>query len=163
MAARSLPHSRISAQLTLRHDGQSDRVTRITVRDGSSVLASRPVTLRAGEPVRREWIDFGAGEAGVRDLAFAAEPLAGEEVSGNNSRRRVLDVPRRSRRILYAEGEPRWQYKFMRRAVHKDASVQLVTLLRTSTNKFYRQGVDTPDELENGFRTAPRTCSLTTR
>ena len=87
----------------------------------------------------------------MRDLTFAVEPAVGEEIEGNNRRRHVLDVPRRRRRILYAEGEPRWQYKFMRRAVAKDASVQLVTLLRTSTNKFYRQGVDTPEELEDGF------------
>ena len=151
MAASSLPRSRVSAQLTLRHDGGQERLTRITVRDGSSILASQPVTLRPNEPIRREWIDFGAGEAGVRNLTFTVESVEGEEIEGNNSRRRVLDVPRRRRRILYAEGEPRWQYKFMRRAVHKDASVQLVTLLRTSANKFYRQGVDTPEELEDGF------------
>ena len=151
VAARSLPRSRVSAQVTLRHDGAEDRETRITVRDGSSVLASRPVTLRTGEPVRREWIDFGAGDAGVRNLTFAAEQLPGEEIGGNNSRQSVLDVPRRRRRILYAEGEPRWQYKFMRRAVQQDASVQLVSILRTSTNKFYRQGVDTPEQLEEGF------------
>lgn len=151
VASEALPRSRVSAQLTLRHDGEAERTTRVTVRDGSSVLASQPVTLRPGEPVRREWIDFGAGEAGVRDLTFTVEPIPGEEIAGNNQRRRVLDVPRRRRRILYAEGEPRWQYKFMRRAVQKDASVQLVTMLRTSTNKFYRQGVDTPEELEDGF------------
>ena len=151
VASEALPRSRVSAQLTLRHDGEAERATRVTVRDGSSVLASQPVTLRPGEPVRREWIDFGAGEAGVRDLTFTVEPIPGEEIAGNNQRRRVLDVPRRRRRILYAEGEPRWQYKFMRRAVQKDASVQLVTMLRTSTNKFYRQGVDTPEELEDGF------------
>ena len=70
MAARSLPNSRVSAQLTLRHDGSQERSTRVTVRSGSSVLATRSVTLRAGEPVSREWIDFGAGEAGVRDLGL---------------------------------------------------------------------------------------------
>ena len=156
VAAKSMPRSRVSAQLTLRHDGEAERVTRVTVRDGPSVLASKPVTLRPGEPVRREWIDFGAGEAGMRNLTFAVEPVDGEEIDGNNARRRVLDVPRRRRRILYAEGEPRWQYKFMRRAVHKDASVQLVTFLRTSANKFYRQGVDTPDELEDGFPSEER-------
>ncbi len=149
--SRSLPRSRVSAQLTVRHALDRELETRITVRDGTGVLASQPITLRPEEPVVRAWVAFGAGEAGVRDLTFAVEPAAGEEVQGNNRRRHVLDVPRRRRRILYAEGEPRWQYKFMRRAVQKDASVQLVTLLRTSTNKFYRQGVDTPEELEDGF------------
>ena len=151
VSSRSLPRSRVSAQLTLRHDGDQERQTRITVRDGSSILASKPVTLRPGEPVRREWIDFGAGEAGVRNLAFSVAPVDGEEIERNNTRRTILDVPRGRRRILYVEGEPRWQYKFMRRAVHRDASVQLVTMLRTSANKFYRQGVDTPEELEEGF------------
>ncbi|MDE0105881.1 MAG: hypothetical protein OXN89_26170 [Bryobacterales bacterium] len=149
--SRSLPRSRVSAQMTVRHSLQDETSTRITVRDGSGVVAVQPVTLNPGEPVTRVWLDFGAGEPGVRDLTFAVEPAVGEEIEGNNRRRHVLDVPRRRRRILYAEGEPRWQYKFMRRAVAKDASVQLVTLLRTSTNKFYRQGVDTPEELEDGF------------
>ncbi|MEX2353702.1 MAG: glutamine amidotransferase, partial [Gammaproteobacteria bacterium] len=54
-------------------------------------------------------------------------------------------------RILYVEGEPRWEYKFMRRALAKDPSVELVSLLRVSQNKFYRQGVDSPEELEDGF------------
>lgn len=151
VASESLPQSRVSARMTIRHDGQRDLATRVTVRDGSELLASRAITLRAGEPVRREWVDFGAGDAGVRNLSFSVEPVAGEEIRENNTRRRVLDVPRGRRRILYAEGEPRWQYKFMRRAVHRDASVQLVTLLRTSVNKYYRQGVDTPEELEDGF------------
>lgn len=151
VSSKSLPRSRVSAQLTLRHDGEEDRQARVTVRDGAMVLASKSVTLRRGESVQREWIDFGAGEAGVRNLAFSVGAMPGEEIEGNNTRRRVLDVPRGRRRILYVEGEPRWQYKFMRRAVHRDASVQLVTMLRTSANKFYRQGVDSPEELEDGF------------
>ena len=149
--SRALPRSRVSAQLTVRHALDAEASTRVTVRDGTGVLASQPLTLRPGEPMTRVWVDFGAGESGVRDLAFSVEPLPGEDIRGNNRRRHVLDVPRRRRRVLYVEGEPRWQYKFMRRAVQKDASVQLVTLLRTSTNKFYRQGVDTPEELEDGF------------
>ncbi len=151
VAAKSLPHSRISAQLTLRHDGNNEKTTRITVRDDETMLASKPVTLRAGEPVKREWVDFAAGDSGVRNLSFTVEPLAAEEITGNNKQLRVMDIPRRRSRILYVEGEPRWQFKFMRRAVHADASVQLVTMLRTSTNKYYRQNVDTPEQLQHGF------------
>ncbi len=155
VSAKALPNSRVSAQLTIRHDGRAERTTRISVKDGPSVLATKSITLRPGEPIQGEWIDFSAGDPGIRNLSFALEPAPNEEVTGNNSRRRVIDVPRRRRRILYVEGEPRWQYKFMRRAVGKDASIQLVCLLRTSTNKYYRQGVDTADELEEGFPQEP--------
>ena len=37
--------------------------------------------------------------------------------------------------------------------VEDDPNVRLVTLLRTSPNKFYRQGVEAADELVNGFPT----------
>ena len=147
---RALPGSQVSAQVTIRHPGEAT-TTRLSVRDGSKVLAAREVALRRGEQVQIEWIDFPAGEAGVRELRFALDPLPNEEIRGNNQLLRVMDVPRGRKRILYVEGEPRWEYKFMRRAINKDAGVQLVSLLRTSTNKYYRQGVDDPGELKDGF------------
>ena len=155
VAAKALPNSRVSAQLTIRHDGSGERTTRISVKDGPAVLATKEVALRPNEPIQGEWIDFSAGDPGIRNLSFSLEPAPDEEVTGNNSRRRVIDVPRRRRRILYVEGEPRWEYKFMRRAVAGDASIQLVGLLRTSTNKYYRQGVDTAEDLEQGFPEEP--------
>ena len=54
-------------------------------------------------------------------------------------------------RILYIEGEPKWEFKFIRRAIEPDQSLQLTTILRTTQNKIYRQGIDTPAELEQGF------------
>ena len=59
------------------------------------------------------------------------------------------------RRILYVEGEPRWEYKFIRRAEDDDPTVQIVSMLRTSENKIYRQGINDPGELADGFPTRP--------
>ena len=50
----------------------------------------------------------------------------------NNTQLRPLEVPQRRRSILYIEGEPRWEYKFIRRALDEDAPVRLATLLRTN-------------------------------
>jgi uncharacterized membrane protein len=155
VAPRALPNSRLNAQLTIRHNAAEQKETRITVRDGSRILASKPITLRRGEPVQIEFVDFSAGEPGIRNLLFVLDPLPGEKIAGNNSLTRVVDVPRKRRRILYVEGEPRWEYKFIHRAVEHDPSVQLVTMLRTSPNKFYRQGVDHVDELADGFPVKP--------
>ncbi|MBI1353946.1 MAG: hypothetical protein GC160_06335 [Acidobacteria bacterium] len=150
VAPKALPKSQVSAQATIRHDGSTGK-TRLTVRDGSKILASKDIELRPNEPSQVEWIDFPAGDPGLRDLRFAIDPLPGEEITGNNAQARVMDVPRGSRSVLYVEGEPRWEYKFMRRALTDDPSVRLVSLLRTSANKYYRQGVDHDGELEDGF------------
>ena len=55
------------------------------------------------------------------------------------------------RRVLYVEGEPRWEYKFIRRAEQDDRLLTIVSMLRTSENKIYRQGIDDPKELADGF------------
>src|SRR5690606_3260164 len=47
--------------------------------------------------------------------------------------------------------------KFMRRAVDDNSAVRVASLLRTTPNKFYRQGVESPDELLNGFPTDAET------
>ena len=57
---------------------------------------------------------------------------------------RLVNVDNRKARILYIEGEPRWEYKFIRRALEDDKSVELVSMLRTTQNKIYRQGIANP-------------------
>jgi len=69
----------------------------------------------------------------------------------NNTRHRVLPLAGKPRRILYIEGEPRWEFKFMRRALSSFSGLELVSLLRTSPNKLYRQGVKDASELQDGF------------
>ncbi len=151
VAGRSLPRSRLNAQVTIRHSGNRQVTTRLSVRDDSAVIASKEITLRRGESVQTEWIDFSSGDAGVRNLRFILDGVEGESVLGNNVQVRVVDVPQGRRSILYIEGEPRWEYKFIRRAISKDESIRLVTMLRTTPNKFYRQGVDEQRELADGF------------
>ncbi|MGH9663441.1 MAG: glutamine amidotransferase, partial [Bryobacteraceae bacterium] len=48
-------------------------------------------------------------------------------------------------------GEPRWEFKFIRRAVEDDRSIDLVTILRTTQNKILVQGAVNRKEFEDGF------------
>ncbi len=103
--------------------------------------------------VTTRWVDIKVGDTGVRDLRFTLDALPGEVNTVNNTVMRPMEVPEQRRHILYVEGEPRWEYKFMRRAIEDDSPVRLASLLKTTPNKFYRQGVDSADELKDGFPT----------
>jgi uncharacterized membrane protein len=149
---RVLPGSRLSARVQLRHNGLANQRARISIRDGSRILAARDITL-GNQTLQTEEVLFYSGDPGTRKLSIAVDPLPGEEVTGNNALTRIVQVVPGRRRILYVEGEPRWEFKFIRRAAEDDQSVQLVTLLRTSANKFYRQGVDDAKQLADGFPT----------
>src|SRR5688572_13590416 len=146
-----LPGSTVSAQVSIRHSGSA--LAQLKVYDGDAILASEAIQLPASTGVTTRWVDIEVGKAGVRDLRFALDALPGETNVINNSRLRPMEVPEQRRHILYIEGEPRWEYKFIRRAIDENPAVRVASLLKTTPNKFYRQGVESPDELVDGFPT----------
>ena len=159
VAPRALADSRIAARVTLQQHGYAGSAITLTVRDVSNgqgkILASRIVTLGKDGNLQTETLLFNIGGAGARTLQIAAVPLPGEENLANNTLTRVVNVGAEARRILYIEGEPRWEYKFIRQAEEDDRMVQIVSMDRTSQNKIYRQGIADAKELADGFPSRP--------
>jgi uncharacterized membrane protein len=149
--ARALPDSRLAAEVSFHQHGYASSRAKITVKEGAKVLASRDVTLKGDGVEQTESVLFSAGTAGVKSIEASVDPLPSEENPRNNKVTRLVNVDNRKPRILYLEGEPRWEFKFLRRAVEDDRNIDLVTILRTTQNKIYRQGIANPKELEEGF------------
>ena len=78
-------------------------------------------------------------------------PQPGEQVTQNNARDALVEVSDRREKVLYLEGEPRFEMKFIRRAVEDDKNLQVVILQRTAEDKYLRLDVGSPDELVGGF------------
>jgi len=151
VAPRALADSRLAAIVRFHQHGYAGRKATLSVHDGATVLATRGITFAADGVVQTENLMFNAGSAGAKALRFSIDPLPGEENPLNNAVTRLVNVESGRRRILYVEGEPRWEYKFIRRAESDDSIIQLVSMLRTTENKIYRQGIDNPNELAQGF------------
>jgi uncharacterized membrane protein len=155
VAARAAANARVATTVTLMQRGYAGRNATLTVRDGDKTLLQREIVLAADGRTQAEELFFPVGAAGAKSLTFAIEPMAGEENLANNAVTRPILVTDAKRRILYVEGEPRWEYKFIRRAEDDDPTVQIVSMLRTSENKIYRQGIGDPNELAEGFPVRP--------
>lgn len=138
----------------IRQRGYSSQQVIVTVEDGGAIVAREEITLGpdgAGTPVH---LDVLARDEGARTYAVRVAAKAGERIQGNNERTVLVDVRNRREKILYVEGEPRYEVRFVREAVRADSNLQLVVLQRTAEGKFLRLDVDRPDELLAGF---PRT------
>ncbi|MGY8814021.1 MAG: glutamine amidotransferase, partial [Gammaproteobacteria bacterium] len=149
LPTQALPGTIMSARVAIRHDKAG--LARLKVYDGDKIVMSSEIELQADTDISTAWLDIPALDTGYRHLKFALEPWPGEQVLENNDQSRVVEVKEDRYRVLYIEGEPRWEYKFIRRALEKDPSVDLVSLLRVSQNKFYRQGISSAEELEQGL------------
>jgi hypothetical protein len=91
---------------------------------------------------------------GVRGLTVRIAAQPNEVVSDNNQMGVHIRVRDERDKILFYEGQPRFEVGFLRRAVHDDQNLQLVVLNRTGEDRFIRLDVDDGDELAGGF---PRT------
>jgi uncharacterized membrane protein len=155
LPSRSLAKSRLQAQVTFHQWGLKGEKVRLAVRDSGKVLTSRDIVLQGDGAAQTETVLFNAGEAGVKNLQFSLDALPEEENKNNNTLTRVLYVDNAKPRILYMEGEPRWDFKFIRRAVEDDKNIDMYSVVRTTQNKLYVQ-VPTdapPGELKDGFPT----------
>jgi len=129
-------------------DGQS--VT-LDVEDEGRIVSTQQVNLPAAGAPATVPVRIMVEDEGPRVLRFRVPTMPGELVTENNHREALIDVRNRREKILYFEGEPRFELKFIRRAVTEDENVEVVALQRTADNKYLRLGVDTPDELVAGF------------
>jgi len=123
LPVRSLAKSRLQAVVTFHQHGFKGDKARLAVRESGKVLASRDIVLKSDGAAQTETVLFNAGEAGVKNLEFTLDAMPSEDNKNNNSLTRVLNVDNAKPRILYLEGEPTWDYKFLRRAVEDDKNI----------------------------------------
>jgi uncharacterized membrane protein len=125
----------------------------VIVEDDTHILTEQDVELGPdGEPVVTR-ISLELDEPGAKRVRFSIPAQPRERVDRNNARNAWVDVVGEREKILYFEGEPRWEVKFTRRAVADDENLQLVLLQRTAESKFLRLEINDSTELEFGFPT----------
>jgi hypothetical protein len=125
--------STVTAQVGIRHQGAG--ATKLRVYDSETLIAARDIELSRDSTATSLTVDLPAGEPGTHELRFTLDALQGERNIINNTRTRVVDVPATRRNILYVEGEPRWEYKFLRRAAERDRALRVASVVRTTPNK----------------------------
>ena len=147
----ALKGTTLMVDVVLSQSGFDGQKVTLDVEDEGTLVSTQQVSLPdAGAPASVP-VRFTVNEAGPRVLRFRVSPQPGELVTENNSREALIDVRDRKEKILYFEGEPRFEYKFIRRAIPDGDNVIVTSLIRTADNKYLRQGVDGPDELVAGF------------
>jgi uncharacterized membrane protein len=114
-------------------------------------VSTQEVTLPDNGESATVKVRFTASEAGARLFRFSVPVQPDEQVTQNNARDSLIEVSDRYEKVLYFEGEPRSEMRFMRAAVKDDRNLDVVVLQRTAENKYYRVGLTSRDELVAGF------------
>ncbi len=153
---RVLKGASLGVELVVTHRGYQGETVTVQVEDEGRIVGTEDIQLGSEATPQTVRLRFTANEEGPRLFSFRVSPRPGEMVTQNNLRQNLIVVEDRNEKLLYFEGEPRWEVKYLLRGVEEDENLQVSLLQRTAENKFLRRNVDGPDELVGGF---PRTRS----
>jgi uncharacterized membrane protein len=146
---RALSGSPVTCELLVRASGARRTIT-VDLSEDNHLLRAQEVPVQ-GDATTVARVTFTPSSPGVHRYTLTAKPAADDPVPDNNSQELVIEVVDWKPKILYIEGEPRWEYAKLRESVAEEKNVILVSVLRSADGKFYRQGVENADELVNGF------------
>jgi uncharacterized membrane protein len=139
-------------EVTLDQRGYAGQRTRLTVKNNGDVVAEQSIALADDGQARRYTLELTPKDEDILVYDISVEERPGEIITENNSHSFFVDNRRKKPLdVLYVEGQPRNEYKFIRRAVEDDHSLRLATYLQTGPRKFLRQGIQSPQELSKGF------------
>lgn len=139
------------ADLLVRQRGYSGEKVPLVVEDGGQIVSRDSITLPKDGDVAPIRVTVVAQQAGARSFTFRIPVQKDEQVDQNNSQQAVVNVRDGREKILYIEGEPRHEMRYIKAAVEADSNIQLIVLQRTAENKFLRMNIDSADELVSGF------------
>lgn len=141
-----------TVQVEVQQRGYAGQQMLLSILDDGTEVASQSIQLAADgttrryeltlEPARREAIVYEA-TLGLQE---------GELIDRNNRYAFLVDNSEKPPlNVLYVEGHPRNEYKFIRRAADNDDNLRLASLLQTGPGRMYRQGLRNAQELSGGF------------
>jgi len=111
----------------------------VVMTEGKDTVSSKTV---AAEDVTRQEIElrFTPHATGVHNYEVSVPVQANEAIAENNKLRFSVLVNETTCRVLYIEGELRWEYKFLKRLLEQDPTLEARCMVRTSAERFLTTG-----------------------
>jgi len=113
---------------TLTSHGLDGRTIQVRLLEGDAERAAEEVTLK-GESEQQVRLAFHADEPGTRLLTVQAAEQGEEPVKANNRRGLAVEVDEQRWKVLYLEGYPRWDFRFLDHALRRDHGLEVTLVM----------------------------------
>jgi uncharacterized membrane protein len=132
--------------------GMARKPVTVSVQEGDRVVGAKQVIPDNDLQVLSVQFDVRPRGEGVTLYTAAAKADKTEIYDWNNDEDFFMNVVAKQRRVLYVEGAPRYEYRFLRAAFENDERFQVTSaVFVTRDGDTYRQGIANSAELRSGF------------
>jgi len=145
-------NSEVEAFTTVRCTGYKEPFT-VYLRQGEEIRSTMEIRPQAGKDMYQVRFAFFPDKTGTQKYNVYIKPGEGEKITENNMREFLVEVTENRLPVLYVEGSPRTEFRFLRRALFRDPDFRIVSILRTGHGRYYVQGAEDMPELQKGYPT----------
>ncbi|MEM6312475.1 MAG: hypothetical protein AAF743_00190, partial [Planctomycetota bacterium] len=119
-----------------------DRATGVVQTGPDGKPATSTLSPDPGEPIETD-LQLKTEDVGTLDLLVEAVPVIGELTEDDNRRPLRIEVLDASIAVLYVDGYPRWEFRYLKQELTRDKTIELSVLL-TSADPGFPQGGNKP-------------------
>ncbi len=122
----------VAVYAALSQRGYAGKTAEVTLQRGTTVLQKQ--TVRWGADDRKQEVKFVyvPVDAGRFEYSVSVSTQPDEITKQNNRRTFMQSVVGKKLRVLYVEGEPRYEYRYLKNAILRDKSLEFACLLLSS-------------------------------
>jgi len=120
--------------------GFGERMVPVILKQDDVEVARASVLLDNRKGNQKVTLKYTPDKVGQYSFTVEIPPEGSERIRENNRASFPMIVTDPKLRVLYVEGTLRWEYKYLKRTLEADPSIQALCLIKTAQGTFYQQG-----------------------
>lgn len=129
----------VPIRVTVNHIGYSGTQTHVSLLMDNQAVDTVPITL-TDEPTQMIEFTLNPQEEGTFQYVVSVPALEGELTAENNTRAFPLKVVKTKLHLLYIEGQPGWEYAFLKRTLERDPNIDSTCVILSSKSSNQLRG-----------------------
>ncbi|MDB5300484.1 MAG: hypothetical protein JWO87_2147 [Phycisphaerales bacterium] len=119
----------------------TEKKTGLQLKDPDGKFAEKVIHVADDKPIEQELL-FKPDQVGPLDIKVEAEKQPGELDEEDNARTAQISVLDAKINVLYVEGYPRWEYRYIKNEMIRDRTVNISCILTSADPTFIQEHTD---------------------
>lgn len=146
-----------TADVSIRHTGFPGQKVMVYLKLQDQLLGSENVTLGESNETKKVQFSYRFKRENIYNLTFEIQEQFGERVVLNNSATHQVEVLDKKINVLYLEGYPRWEYRYLKNALIRDKMMNVSCLLYSADTDFPQEK---SPQVKTGLKSFPKAEEL---
>jgi hypothetical protein len=128
----------VNFEFQLSQSGYAGRDVTVTLKQKglSASLAQRRITLNPDGKPQKVILPHRPTQVGDFEFIVEVEPLEGELQTDNNRQSRIVGVRKEQVRVLYVQGYPNFEFRYLKHMLQRDSTISLRTVLQEADAEY---------------------------